>query len=146
MEDPEMMMVLLQKLTEMGTGLAIDDFGIGYCGLSYLRHFQFSRLKIDQSFVRSVLTDTRDAALTAVIVNMARVLKMKVIAECVETAEQMKLLHSIGCQEIQGYYFSRPVSASVFAEKFLHSENPVPSFAHDYRADFQGLHGPLNMI
>jgi diguanylate cyclase (GGDEF)-like protein len=146
MEDPEMMMVLLQKLTEMGTGLAIDDFGIGYCGLSYLRHFQFSRLKIDQSFVRSVLTDTRDAALTAVIVNMARVLKMKVIAECVETAEQMKLLHSIGCQEIQGYYFSRPVSASVFAEKFLHSENPVPSFAHDYGADFQGLHGPLNMI
>ena len=86
MENPEMMMVLLQKITELGPGLAIDDFGVGYCGLSYLRHFQFSRLKIDQSFVRSVLTDPRDSALTAAIVNIARVLKMKVIAECVETA------------------------------------------------------------
>ena len=103
----------------MGPGLAIDDFGTGYCGLSYLRHFQFSRLKIDQSFVRSVLVDPRDAALTAAIINMAKVLNMKVIAECVETEEQMKLLESIGCHEIQGYYFSRPVSAAVFAEKFL---------------------------
>jgi len=124
MEHPEMMMVLLRQLREMGPGLAIDDFGIGYCGLSYLRQFQFSRLKIDQSFVRSVLVDPRDAALTAAIVNMARVLKMKVIAECVETAEQMKLLASIGCQEIQGYYFSRPVSAAVFAEKFLQRQHP----------------------
>jgi diguanylate cyclase (GGDEF)-like protein len=128
MENPEMMMVLLRKITEMGPRLAIDDFGVGYCGLSYLRHFQFSRLKIDQSFVRSVLTDPRDAALTAAIVNIARVLKMKVIAECVETAEQVKLLQRIGCQEIQGYYFSRPVSASDFAKMLLErSSTEAPS-------------------
>jgi diguanylate cyclase (GGDEF)-like protein len=125
MDNPEMMMVLLHKLREMGTGLAIDDFGIGYCGLSYLRHFHFTRLKIDQSFVRSVLSDPRDAALTASIVNMARVLKMKVIAECVETAEQMKLLHSLGCQQIQGYYFSPPVGAAEFARKFLGGASPL---------------------
>jgi len=92
---------------------------VGYCGLSYLRHFQFSRLKIDQSFVRSVLTDPRDVALTAAIVNIARVLKMKVIADCVETAEQVKLLQRIGCHEIQGYYFSRPVSPGDFAKRYL---------------------------
>lgn len=114
MENPETMMVLLREITTTGLGLAIDDFGIGYCGLSYLRHFQFSRLKIDRSFVGSVLAAPRDAALTAVIVNMARALKMKVIAECVETAEQVKFLQQIGCQEFQGYYFSRPVSASQF--------------------------------
>jgi diguanylate cyclase (GGDEF)-like protein len=119
MENPETMMVLLREITAMGLGLAIDDFGVGYCGLSYLRHFQFSRLKIDQSFVRSVLTDHRDAALTAAIVNIARVLSMKVIAECVETLEQVNLLQRIGCQEIQGYYFSKPVSPGEFARCFL---------------------------
>lgn len=127
MENPEAMMIVLRRITEMGPGLAIDDFGMGYCGLSYLRHFQFTRLKIDQSFVRAVLTDRRDAALTASIVNMARILDMKVIAECVETAEQVKLLQRIGCQQIQGYYFSRPVSAREFENSFLESVLVDPS-------------------
>jgi len=135
MENPEVMMVLLRQLRQLGPGLAIDDFGVGYCGLSYLRQFQFSRLKIDQSFVRSVLVDSRDAALTAAIVNMARVLKMKVIAECVETVEQMKLLQEIGCQEIQGYYFSRPVSAAEFANKFLGSHTDFCSCANGTTTD-----------
>ncbi len=146
MENPEMMIVLLRQLREMGPGLAIDDFGIGYCGLSYLRQFQFSRLKIDQSFVRSVLVDPRDAALTAAIVNMAKVLKMKVIAECVETAEQLKLLRSIGCQEIQGYFFSRPVSAQVFAEKFLHRSDPGAClWANGFEAPAHALMEPLEI-
>ncbi len=135
MDNPEMMMALLHKLREMGPGLAIDDFGIGYCGLSYLRHFHFTRLKIDQSFVRSVLSDPRDAALTASIVNMARVLKMKVVAECVETAEQMKLLHSLGCHQIQGYYFSPPVSAADFARKFLGGARGGAHFRRGNRAE-----------
>ena len=127
MESPEKAMELLRQLREMGPGLAIDDFGRGYCGLSYLRDFQFSRLKIDQSFVRSVLVDARDAALTAAIIHMASVLRMKVIAECVETLEQMKLLQELGCQEIQGFYFSRPVSAAAFAENFLEPHTDFPS-------------------
>lgn len=109
---------LLQRLSELGINLVIDDFGTGYCGLSYLRQFHFSKLKIDHSFVRSILTNKRDATLTAAIINIAKLLDMKLIAECVETKEQLEFLRSLGCDAIQGFYFSRPLSASDFARKF----------------------------
>jgi EAL domain-containing protein (putative c-di-GMP-specific phosphodiesterase class I) len=74
-------------------------------------------LKIDQSFVKSIAVEARDSALTAAIVNMATILGMKVIAECVETEEQVEILRSLGCDQFQGYYFSRPLCISAFAER-----------------------------
>jgi EAL domain-containing protein (putative c-di-GMP-specific phosphodiesterase class I) len=118
---------LLQRLSELGTNLVIDDFGTGYCGLSYLRRFHFSKLKIDQSFVRSILTDKRDAMLTAAIINIAKLLDMEVIAECVETGEQLELLRSLACDAIQGFHFSRPLSTSDFAEKFRTQRALLPA-------------------
>lgn len=117
--NPEMIMVLLQKFAEMGTGLALDDFGTGHGGLGCIRRFQFSRLKIDPSFIRSLATDRRDAAMASAIVTLARELNIKVVAKCVETAEQMNVLQSIGCHQIQGYFFSQPLSPGAFADKFL---------------------------
>ncbi len=116
LSNADVMASLLEKLGKIGSKLAIDDFGTGYCGFSYLRNFQFSRLKIDQSFVKSVATDPREAALTATIINMATTLGMKVIAECVETEQQVKALRALGCDQFQGYYFSRPLCAAAFAE------------------------------
>ena len=123
----DVMTSLLRRLDVMGLKLAIDDFGTGYCGLSYLRRFKFSRLKIDQSFVQTISVDHRDAALAAAIVSIGKILQMKVIAECVETKEQLDILRSLGCDEIQGYYFSRPLSASGFAEKVLSNHARLPA-------------------
>lgn len=122
-ENPEMIMALLRKFAAMGTGLALDNFGTGHGGLGCIRRFQFSRVKIDPSFIRSLVTDRRDAAMTSAIVNLARELDMKVVAKCVETAEQMNVLRSIGCHQIQGYFFSQPLSAAGFAEKLLGNGN-----------------------
>jgi EAL domain-containing protein (putative c-di-GMP-specific phosphodiesterase class I) len=108
----------LQQLTKLGINLVIDDFGTGYCGLSYLRRFQFSKLKVDQSFIHSVLTDERDAVLAGAIINIGKLLHMKVVAEAVETEAQVEFLRSLACDEIQGYYFSPSLSAFDFAEKF----------------------------
>jgi diguanylate cyclase (GGDEF)-like protein/PAS domain S-box-containing protein len=100
----------LQALKSMGIHLAIDDFGTGYSSFSYLKHFPLNRLKIDQSFVRDIITDPDDAAITEAIIVMAHVLKLKVIAEGVETVEQLAFLEDHGCDEIQGYYLSKPLS------------------------------------
>lgn len=119
MENGEKLGPLFHKLRKMGVGLAIDDFGVGYCGLNYVRAFPFSKLKIDQSFVRSIQVAPRDAALTRAIVDLARGLQLELVAECVETSEQVRLLQSLGCREIQGYFFSRPVSGDLFEQTFL---------------------------
>ena len=113
----DVMESLVHDLGKIGSHLAIDDFGTGYCSLSYLRRFQFSRLKIDQSFVKSIEFDARDAALTAAIINMANILGMKAIAECVETDGQVRALKSVGCDQIQGHYFCPPLSASSLSER-----------------------------
>ena len=109
---------VLQQLTNMGLSLAIDNFGTGYASLSYLRRFPFSRLKIDPSFVQSISDNTRDAAFTAAIIGMGQGLQMKVLAECVEQEEQADMLRSLGCDQVQGHYFSRPLEASAFLRKF----------------------------
>jgi len=119
MQNAEKLAPLLQRLRDAGIGLAIDDFGIGYCGLSYIRAFPFSKLKIDQSFVRSILVTARDAALTRALINLASGLQMEVVAECVETADQALRLQSLGCKVVQGYLFSRPLPPEVLEERFL---------------------------
>jgi diguanylate cyclase (GGDEF)-like protein len=110
------MISLLQELRKIGVKLAIDDFGTGYCSFGYLKRFRFSKLKIDGSFVRTISDDPNDAAVITAMISMAKILQMKVIAECVETRQQGDFLQSIGCDEIQGYFFSRPLSAAAFAE------------------------------
>jgi diguanylate cyclase (GGDEF)-like protein/PAS domain S-box-containing protein len=101
---------MLQELKAIGVHLAIDDFGTGYSSLTYLKNFPIDRLKIDQLFIRDITTNTDDASISNAIIAMAHSLGMRVIAEGVETKEQMEFLASRDCHEMQGYYFSRPVS------------------------------------
>jgi EAL domain-containing protein (putative c-di-GMP-specific phosphodiesterase class I) len=108
---------VLQRLKAMGLALAIDDFGTGYSNFGYLRQFQVSRLKIDRSFIRDVAVSPDDAAITRAIISMARSLHLKVIAEGVETEAQMSFLRAQQCDEIQGYYFSKPLAADQVAGK-----------------------------
>jgi diguanylate cyclase (GGDEF)-like protein len=119
------MVSVLEEVRKMGVQLAIDDFGIGYCGFGYLRRFRFSKLKIDGSFVKTILENANDAALTTAIISMGKILDMGVIAECVETQRQVEFLRSLGCDEIQGYHFSRPLAVPDFAEK-VRAHNALP--------------------
>jgi len=107
---------VLQALKRMGVHLAVDDFGTGYSSLSYLRQFPIDVLKIDQSFVRQISEDPNDSAIVRAIIDMGKNLKLRVIAEGIETQEQLALLQTWNCSEGQGYLFSRPVPAAQFAQ------------------------------
>jgi diguanylate cyclase (GGDEF)-like protein len=104
----------LQELARMGVHISIDDFGTGYSSLSYLKRFPLHTLKIDRSFVRDLSTNQDDATIVVAIVAMAHNLRLKVVAEGVETADQLRLLHALGTDEYQGYHHSRPVAAAEF--------------------------------
>jgi diguanylate cyclase (GGDEF)-like protein len=116
MEDIQQTIKTLKELHALGIELAIDDFGTGYSSLSYLRQFPIDRLKIDQSFIRNALNNTDDAAIARTIIALGRSLNLKIIAEGVETAEHEHFLVSEGCDEVQGYRYSRPVPAHKFVE------------------------------
>jgi diguanylate cyclase (GGDEF)-like protein/PAS domain S-box-containing protein len=111
LSNADVTLCVLQGLKEMGVNLAIDDFGTGYSSLSYLRHFSVDKLKIDQSFVRDIAVNRDDAAITTAIINMAKSLQLRVIAEGVENEDQIFFLRERGCDEIQGYYFSKSLTA-----------------------------------
>lgn len=112
---------LLQSLREKGVQIAIDDFGTGYSSLSYLQKFPVDVLKIDQSFVQKIGAGDDDGTLVAAVIDMARALKVRVVAEGVETLEQLTFLTGLKCDEAQGYYFSTPVPPDAFA-KLLKSD------------------------
>jgi EAL domain-containing protein (putative c-di-GMP-specific phosphodiesterase class I) len=106
---------ILQTLRESGIQVAIDDFGTGYSSLSYLRKFPVDAVKIDQSFIRQISTAGDDTTIVKAVIGMARGLKLRVIAEGVETPDEVAFLRAYRCDEAQGYYFSRPVPAQQFA-------------------------------
>lgn len=111
MEDIQQTIQKLKQLHSLGVELAIDDFGTGYSSLSYLRQFPIDRLKIDQSFIRNALNNSDDAAIAKTIIGLGRSLNLKVIAEGVETEQHETFLISEGCDEVQGYRYSRPIPA-----------------------------------
>jgi EAL domain-containing protein (putative c-di-GMP-specific phosphodiesterase class I) len=106
---------ILQALRDRGVKIAIDDFGTGYSSLSYLRKFPVDALKIDQSFVRQISTSGDDTTIVAAIIAMARSLRLRVVAEGVETLEELEFLRANQCDEAQGFYVSRPISPERFA-------------------------------
>ena len=118
MANPTETITILNQLSDMGIKLAIDDFGTGYSSLSYLKKLPISKLKIDQSFVRDLPNDEEDAAITKAVIALAKSLKLKIIAEGVETLEQKDFMLTHGCKTIQGYFYAKPLPASEF-EIFL---------------------------
>ncbi|MDD2809481.1 bifunctional diguanylate cyclase/phosphodiesterase [Rhodoferax sp.] len=114
MTHPQKAIATMNDLHQRGIRMSIDDFGTGYSSLSYLKKFQVYKLKIDQSFVRDISTDPDDRAIVSAIISMSTNLGLQTIAEGVETESQLAFLREQGCQEVQGYYFSRPLSAAAF--------------------------------
>lgn len=124
MKDIEQTLNLLQQLKNIGVELAIDDFGTGYSSLSYLKRFPVHRLKIDRSFVMNICEDEDEAAITRTIIQLGHAIGLSVIAEGVESADQVQFLTDNGCDEFQGYYFSKPLAPADF-KKFVENHQPT---------------------
>lgn len=123
MHSAEEVITMMDELVGLGVSLSLDDFGTGYSSLSYLKRFPIETLKIDRSFIEGTPGDSDDCAITSTIISMAKQLKHRVIAEGVETADQVAFLKTLGCEEIQGYIFSPPLSAGKF--EALMRESPT---------------------
>ncbi|HEY1437704.1 MAG TPA: EAL domain-containing protein [Casimicrobiaceae bacterium] len=128
MEDPETARVTLLKLKGLGVTIAIDDFGSGYSSLSYLRHFPIDRLKIDQTFIRDLTTSPDDAAIARAIIALGHNMNLRVVAEGVETAEQLAFLRDNGCDVMQGFLYSEPVSADDCLPLMVRQTTSHPAF------------------
>jgi diguanylate cyclase (GGDEF)-like protein len=121
MSDPEESVKILEQLSRMGVVVSVDDFGTGYSSMSYLRRFPIDKLKIDRSFVNELLARADDASIVRGIVSLAHSLRLKVVAEGVETSEQLELLRTLGCDQYQGFCFSPAVPPAKFAELLVES-------------------------
>jgi EAL domain-containing protein (putative c-di-GMP-specific phosphodiesterase class I) len=120
MQDVESGQRSLAALKEYGFALAVDDFGTGYCSLNYLKRFPLDTLKVDRAFVNDITADADDAAIVRAIVGLGHNLGLKIVAEGVETLEQLEFLRATGCDLVQGYLMSRAVEARAFAQ-LLHT-------------------------
>jgi len=119
MENTQHTIASLQRLRAMGVKISIDDFGTGYSSLAYLRRFPIDTLKIDIAFIREVTSNPQDAAITRTIIELAHSLSLRVVAEGVETQAQLAFLKEAGCDQIQGYLFSRPLPATALERLLL---------------------------
>ena len=117
--DTENVLATVKRLKLMGVKLSIDDFGTGYSSLSYLKRFEVDKLKIDQAFIRELAVHSEDAAIVRAIIQMARSLGLRTIAEGVETKAVLDLLRLYRCDEAQGYFYARPLPADEFMRYFL---------------------------
>lgn len=132
MQDAEKSIEVLRQLSEVGVRISVDDFGTGYSSLSYLRRLPLDRLKIDRAFIRDVASSRDDAAIVRAIVSLAHHLHLKVIAEGVETPDQLAFLNELGCDQYQGYHHSAPVPNNVFV-----------AMLHEHQAE-RTVHRPMN--
>ena len=123
MQDYETTRQSLEEIRDLGVGIALDDFGVGFSSLSYLRRFPIGCVKIDRSFVCGIPQNPEDEALTAAVIAMAHSLELRVVAEGVETLAQAEFLRSHRCDELQGFLFSRPLPAEEF-ESLLERDRP----------------------
>ena len=114
MDNPENVIELLGHIRSMGIHLSLDDFGTGQSSLAYLKRFPIDCVKIDRAFIKDMSDSTDDEAIARTIIAMAKSLNLIVVAEGVETVEQYELLKNMGCDQIQGYYFSHPLTADDF--------------------------------
>jgi EAL domain-containing protein (putative c-di-GMP-specific phosphodiesterase class I) len=119
MEDVKGNIASQQAIRDLGISIAIDDFGTGFSSLSYLSKFPVDTLKIDRSFVIDMTASPEGLALVSTIISLAHALKLKVVAEGVETEEQQRLLRLLNCDEMQGFLFSKPVPGEIFESRFL---------------------------
>jgi EAL domain-containing protein (putative c-di-GMP-specific phosphodiesterase class I) len=119
MEDNDATRSMLESFRRLGVRMAIDDFGTGHSSLSYIRRFAIDTLKIDRSFVQSLPDNDEDTAICSAVIALGRNMKMCVVAEGVETAEQAQVLRELGCDEVQGYWISRPMPGADFAGWFV---------------------------
>jgi EAL domain-containing protein (putative c-di-GMP-specific phosphodiesterase class I) len=117
MRETEVTINTLRRLAELGIQIAVDDFGTGYSSMAYLKRFPVSKIKIDRAFVTEVTTDRGDSAIVGAVIGLAHGLGLTVAAEGVETLEQAEHLRARGCDELQGYYFGRPMSAAFFQQR-----------------------------
>ena len=114
LDDVDVAVTRMVALRAMGVGFSMDDFGTGYSSLSYLKRLPIEQLKIDRTFIRDLATDSDDAMIVQAIIGMARNLRLDVIAEGVETANQLEFLRANGCFAFQGYLFSPPIALAAF--------------------------------
>jgi len=115
MHNPGRMISVLGKIKELGVRLAIDDFGTGYSSLAQLKHLPVNTLKVDRSIIHKIPEKTEDKAIAEAIIAMGKTLSLKVVTEGVETKEQMEFLKQLPCDEMQGFYFSKPLMPDKFA-------------------------------
>jgi diguanylate cyclase len=130
MSDPEKSIDILEHLSAMGVLVSVDDFGTGYSSMSYLRRFPIDKLKIDRVFIDEIVSRPEDASIVRAIVSLAHSLRLKVVAEGVETPAQLDFVKTAGCDEYQGYHFSRPLPAADF-ERLMREARPDDNFTDD---------------
>ena len=131
MSDPEESIAILEQLSSMGVMVSVDDFGTGYSSMSYLRRFPIDKLKIDRVFISEIASRPEDASIVRAIVSLAHSLRLKVVAEGVETQAQLEFLKAVGCDEYQGYHFSRPLPGNEFERLIREKANFEPLTLED---------------
>jgi EAL domain-containing protein (putative c-di-GMP-specific phosphodiesterase class I) len=131
MSDPEESIAILEQLSSMGVLVSVDDFGTGYSSMSYLRRFPIDKLKIDRVFISEIASRPEDASIVRAIVSLAHSLRLKVVAEGVETPAQLEFLKAVGCDEYQGYHFSRPLPGNEFERLIREKANSEPLTEED---------------